>query len=240
MRLLIACLALCLAACQVPLPAAIDMAPVMLEGRAEFPAFAVQAVSNDVLNRATVSLIDIPSGDVRVAGVTDATGLFRLYQPTMPFAPVDGTFYYLDASKPYTVGLGVKKRLSLRTVLKREAGRWTSITGPNVFVNLTTSTLAKVAYRDTIPWQAIMGVVSGTTGTHTTIAGAVGTHGLADLAQRVTLLTDVLDLDTDPVNRGKQTIVGDFEIGDGPTLVAFADVATITGIPPSRDLAVAG
>lgn len=158
------CLA-ALAACQTmpgtlrvtgPGPTALTSS-VVLQGRVHVPGFRVMATAADLVDNATVSLIDA-GGTTRAAGVTDSVGNFVLHRSTEPFSPATGTYFTLLVSKR----IGGGPVLTMRTTVRKEASGWTSITGPTIVINLHTTAVAEIDALDAglAPAETI-GVVGG-------------------------------------------------------------------------------
>jgi hypothetical protein len=122
---------------------------VLLQGRVVFPGYAVKATLEEVRGLATVSLIDPADGATLAAGTTDTDGNFTLYKSTTPYNLVEGQSYVLEVSKRLGKAQSGQPHLSLRTLLRREANQsWTSITGPTITVNVTTTALARIIEDD--------------------------------------------------------------------------------------------
>ena len=130
-----------LSACQSVVP--IHMATngqVLLRGRVVFSRLSTKATAADVFANATVSLHEM-TGEIKAAGVTDATGAFTLYRSTDDFTPMAGTYYRLDVFKRLTAADDSTNTFSLRTIVQRTTD-WTSITGPTVTITPTTTAMA--------------------------------------------------------------------------------------------------
>jgi hypothetical protein len=177
--------------------------------------FATQATVADVRNQAAVMLIDGTNAVVS-AGTTDAAGTFTLYKSTQTFAPATGDIFTLDIFKRTADG----QVLSLRTFVQKTASGWTSVTGPTIVVNLTTTAVCQIVAEDAaiVPADAI-NTVSGAP-TYTTIA-AIGSRMPAEIAQIATTMATGLGLDQDPVNQAGYEHVGDV------TITSAADVETL-------------
>lgn len=190
-----------LVGCQAPWPDGVPVAaaivspirPVVLTGRALVPGLRIQATSADLIGNAAVTLMDA-TGTVRAAGLTDAGGAFTLYQSTERFEAVVGAYYTLELSKRYGPP-GDTRLLSMRTIVRREAHNWTSITGPSIAINPTTTAVAKLVAEGGATPAQVMATVSGVAFDDLLPFGAY----TADyLASRVAAVIDLLAVDADP------------------------------------------
>jgi hypothetical protein len=217
--LLIASALTLLAACQA-MPTAPTAGVPVLRGRVEFPGYQVQATSGDIIAGATVSIVD-SAGVACMAGVTDGTGAFTLFQSTTPFVPASGAYYTLNVTKRVTTG-GVAKLLTLRSVITRGANDWNSISGATVLVNVATSAVVKFDEDNTDVGPAdLMGKVSGST------ISAIGTHPVSELDSYKTGLTTALTNGTD--GSGPLVYLGDVTLTDQASIDALAAYDEING-----------
>jgi hypothetical protein len=111
---------------------------ILLQGRVAFPGYGLLAAEGDLTRQSAIALIDA-GGVTRAAGTTDATGVFTLYRSTAAFTPQTGDVFTLEAMRRQDVG-AEHRWLTLRTLVRRTAGGWTSLSGPSVTISLTTTT----------------------------------------------------------------------------------------------------
>lgn len=190
-----------LVGCQAPWPDGAPVAaavvspvrPVVLTGRVLVPGMRIQATSADLVGNAAVTLADATE-TVRVAGLTDAGGAFTLYQSTVRFNAVVGDYYTLELSKRYGPP-GDTRLLSMRTIVRRDAHGWTSITGPSIAINPTTTAVAKLVAEGGATPAQVMATVSGVA---FDALSPFGAHTAGYLASRVAAVIDLLAADADP------------------------------------------
>ncbi|MBO9539146.1 IPT/TIG domain-containing protein [bacterium] len=137
-----------------------------LSGRVDFGAAAtrVQAIPGDVINLATISLIDTVTGQTRAAGITDADGAFTL--PFATFVPASGSVYVLEAIKGLNAHLPGNDAPRFRTLVTFRNPGWASITNGavsgRVVINALTTAIALVSGLDqaAMPYHSVMGMVN--------------------------------------------------------------------------------
>lgn len=221
-----------LTACQsVPLPQAGMTGPSqvtfmagqpVIQGQVHMPGFTAKATSDQVANEAFVALIDA-NGITQAGGVTDATGGFTLFPVANGFTHVDGAFYTLEVRKRPAIG----PTLTLRTTARLQYGGWTSITGPTVVINLTTTAVAMIDADDVAVTPAdTMGKVTGASYDQVT---AIRTWSPQRIASRVASLTAVLADGGDPGDGQAVIYTGDYVIKSPETLANFKHYTAITG-----------
>lgn len=100
----------------------------LIRGQSNFSTirpFLLHATIADIVDNATVSLIDSVTNISVETGITDSNGDFTL-NPNSSILNNDGGIYWLEANKrPDLIGT---QALFLRTVIKRQNGRFYSIT----------------------------------------------------------------------------------------------------------------
>jgi hypothetical protein len=158
--------ALALSACQAypTTPVAAVGAPqdgILLQGRVAFPGYGVLAVESDVSRQSAIALIDA-TGVTRAAGTTDASGAFTLYRSTTAFAPQTGDVFTLEAMRRQDVGTE-RRWLTLRTLVRRTASGWTSLSGPAVTLSLTSTALYTILAAEPALRDAAWGSITGST-----------------------------------------------------------------------------
>ncbi len=112
-----------------------------LSGVLQPPDRSTQALPSDVINAATVTLID-PSSNVAVTtAMTNATGNFTL-QFSGGFTASLGSIYVLEAFKGLANNSPGYYAPRFRTIVQLGAGGWTSITGSTIYINALTTAIA--------------------------------------------------------------------------------------------------
>lgn len=112
-----------------------------LSGVLQPPDRGVQALPGDVINAATVTLID-PSSNVAVTtAMTNATGNFTL-QFSGGFTASLGSVYVLEAFKGLANNSPGYYAPRFRTIVQLGASGWTSITGTSIYLNALTTAIA--------------------------------------------------------------------------------------------------
>jgi len=110
-------------------------------GQADFGSLSLQAtISDDVAPGATISLIEVESGQTMSTTRTDPDGRFIL-KYTNGFKPVTGALYYFEAvkglkgleGKPNAVGTDVVR---VRTIASYRRGGWVTLTSASVTSSL--------------------------------------------------------------------------------------------------------
>lgn len=163
---------------------------VLLQGRVAFPGYGVLAAEGDLTRQSAIALIDA-DGITCAAGTTDAAGGFTLYRSTDTFTPQTGDVFTLEAMRRQDVGTE-HRWLTLRTLVRRTPGGWTSLSGPSVTVSLTTTTLCALVTNTPSLLSAAWGSVSGTT------ASALPGYPLSDIQAMTAVLTEQLAAGNDP------------------------------------------
>lgn len=151
-------LALALAACQAALPSklpapepppshAVVVTPpvppksVHIRGQIVLPkSFTTQALTPaQLLQQATVSIVDIASKSVRSTTISDGAGLFSFAGLNL----TDG-FYFIDVQKRENGSVG-NKSLFLRTLIQLNGGELNTATGPALVISAQTTALSMAA-----------------------------------------------------------------------------------------------
>ena len=209
-----------LAACASPTPR--PGAPERLDGHVRFPVRQLQSTFQDVAESATVSLIEPVSGQTRTTTVTDAQGRFSL---AFGGISLPDQFYYLEAVKGLDSNRVGSDAARLRTLLKREKGQWSSLTGLSstapVGLGLTTTAMCIIA--SLRPAGLSLGTWLGS----------------VSLDQAETFNSAGTGITTSEFNRvrdlSSQALVRDFDPFDAIQLVAgtFQVKSGILGVPPT-------
>lgn len=180
-RFLVATLSLVLLACnplpaplsgpQAERPAASQVAPresttFPLEGSVDFSAVArtTQAIPGDVINLATISLIDTSVGQTRASGLTDAGGTFSL--PFSTYNPAVGQTFILEAVKGLNAQLPGNEAPRFRTIVQYTATGWASVTNKTapggIVINALTTAVSLISGLDqaNVPYASASGMVN--------------------------------------------------------------------------------
>lgn len=196
-------------------PGATQAAPA-LRGKVDF-GMQAQAGVGELIEAATVSLIDAASGRTVSTARTDAQGQFVLNFETGFTADAAAT-YTLEAVK----GLGNNQpghpAVRLRTIVCYANG-WTSITNtaPNAGIVLNAATTALsigAGYLSGFDASLLVGKLAGTT--YTPIGALSEAHYQAILE----LVGEILASDQDPVHRVGRSASGNWMILDQPLTVS--------------------
>ncbi len=129
-------------------------APPAIRGRVDWPGsaqaagYGVQTTPAQVINGATVSLIDQTTGNTIATGLTDSAGRFTI-DPAFKAAPDTG--YFLEAVKGINGNTPGWSAFRLRTVLMFEQGGWTSMTGPAISISAGTTALSIISVLRGVP-----------------------------------------------------------------------------------------
>jgi hypothetical protein len=213
-------LVLTLSACAWPAPRPIEGDRVV--GQVTFPVRQVQASFQDVAEMATVSLIEPASGQTRTTTLTDAQGRFSL---SFGGITLPDQFYYLEAVKgldSHRVGSDAAR---VRTLLKREKGQWSSLTGLSAAapVGLGMSTTAVCIIASLRPAGLTLGSLLGSVALDATETFTPAGTGIpvADFNRVRDLANQALQRDHDPFD-AIQLLGGAFQVKAG-----------ILGLPPS-------
>jgi len=163
-----ALLLLVLTACPRPLTPTVptrDLTPASLEegvkGQVDFGRMGLQAsISDDIAPGATISLIEVESGQTMSTTRTDADGRFVL-KYSNGFKPVTGALYYFEAVKglrghdgrPNAVGADMAR---VRTIASYRRGGWVTLTSASVTTSIlvnpmTTALSIVVSLRNATP-----------------------------------------------------------------------------------------
>lgn len=133
---------------------ALDEAVPPIAGRVEWPApdsrarYGVQTSPGQIVNGATISLIDQTTGNTLATGLTDSAGRFTI-NPN--FRPQPDTGYFLEAVKGINANTPGWSAFRLRTVLMLSQGRWTSMTGPTITISSGTTALSLITVLRGVP-----------------------------------------------------------------------------------------
>ncbi len=196
-------------------PGATQAVPA-LRGSTSFGPRAQVAVG-DLIEAATVSLIDAATGRTVSTARTDAQGQFVLTFEG-GFTADPAATYYLEAVK----GLGNNRpghpAVRLRTIVSYADG-WTSVSNatPNagIVVNAATTALAIGAgYLSGFDPGTLVGKLDGTT--YTPVGGLSG----ADYQAILELVGEILASDQDPLHRVGRSVSGNWMILDQPLTVS--------------------
>jgi hypothetical protein len=158
---------------------------VLLQGRVTYPGYGLLAVESDMTRQSAIALIDA-TGVTRAAGTTDASGIFTLYRSTATFTPQTGDVFTLEAMRRQDVGTG-QRWLTLRTLVRRTATGWTSLSGPAVTLSLNSTALYTILANEPALRAAAWGSIALTTpgdlpGYPASAIQAMGTQLAAQLA----------------------------------------------------------
>ncbi len=196
-----------------------------LSGQVRFPVRQVQAAFQEVAESATVSLIEPVSGQTRTTTFTDARGRFSLGFGgiTLP-----DQFYYLEAVKGLDSHRIGNDAARVRTLLKREKGQWSSLTGlsSTAPVGLGLGTTALCIIASLRPQGLSLNTLLGTLaldGNDTFNASGTGITQ-ADFSRVRELANQALLRDYDPFD-SIQMVTGTFQVKPG-----------ILGVPPTISL----
>ena len=203
--------------CARPLPrlesgSALRVAPVV-DARAQSRAIAGQVKWVDPADRgllasmaaiasaATISLIELDTGNTAASTVTATDGAFSLDlagwvpEPDRPYALEAIKGLGLDG-KPNQAGAPLAR---LRTVVQISDGAWTSLTGPTIFISRSTTAVSAIAGLegfDTPKIQALLGkIAAGSPDTYTPTADL----SAADYQAVWGLVDAALALNQDPI-----------------------------------------
>ena len=229
------------ASCQAPAPGTMHAgAPrsaslLPIAGRVTFEPERVrtaQVVMADLAKGATVSLIDLASGNTVASSISDASGQFVLTFEN--FTPTPGVGYILEAVKGLSLGSAPNHpglpAVRVRTVLVWNGG-WQSFTNvtPGAGISISPATTALAIAADlrraggtSIEASNLVGKISGSTFTET----GTGLTAAADFNPVLGLVTSALSQDQDPV----ATLARDATSGQYRLTTA---VPKITGLSPS-------
>jgi hypothetical protein len=169
-------------------------------GSVVFPgrnSFNTEAVISDISSNATVSLINPANNKTIATGLTDSGGNFTI-NPSEQFMPADQSIYFLEAGKRLGDGTTGNTLSSLRTIIKwNESGEsWSSITTPDIKINLITTALSVLQdlNKTTVTPISLIGTVNNVN-VFTPIP-AISQQVLSDVSS---LVTDVLNINGDPM-----------------------------------------
>ena len=193
-----------------------------------------QALTTDVANGATVSLIESDTGQTVSTAVSSTDGLFSLDFPAS-FAPAAGKPYFLEAAKGLAVG-GRSNRAGaavarVRTLVLFQVP-WTSLTGSVIVISRATTALSIVAgHRDLslADQVALLGKVSGLA--FTPAGTAIASE---DFDRVLALVSESLADDQDPVES-----VG-FQAGGATPAARYSrrpmDLVILDTVSPARGI----
>lgn len=209
---IVAFLGTSLLACRPTIPALTpDRAPTasatqsrVIVGRVDFSSLRqTQATVGDVLDRATVSLIDALTGETRTTAISDASGNFSLSMPG--FVPITDGTYVVEAVKGLGAQLPGRTAPRLRTVVQHTPAGWLSLTnaaaGGAIVINKHTTALAIVSALDPIGLPALqaMGKVRATPPSALNAAPTWPSHPDSELDNLAADVETTLGRDDDPI-----------------------------------------
>jgi|GEM_PF-2373276 len=221
----------------IVVPSPLEVAPV--KGRVDFgnptsSDYQVQSNVSDITLLATVSVIDVNTGQTMTAGVTDTNGNFSL--PFSTFVPADNSVYVLEAIRGVSGGAPGNDAPRFRTVIQYSGGNWKSITnatvGGSIVINALTSAIALCAGLDTanpktLPYSGTIGMVnaavsppslSGSPALPATFPAAKVLQMQADLLAIVTANLDPVS-ETDALNPSVESYSPNVAPANSPVLI---------------------
>ncbi|MBU6428482.1 MAG: hypothetical protein KGR26_05710 [Cyanobacteria bacterium REEB65] len=176
------------------------------KNQAESSSLQVQATAPQVVDLATVALVDVSTGNTLAAGQTDAGGNFTL-APNANFSPTAGAFDYLKVTRQVGSAVGASP-LQLATLVQWTAGGWASITNGTpgsgqVVVNPTTTAVVLLQNGDAAntSFAQTLGVVQAPGYTTAAAFGGAGNnaHTGAQVATQATTVASELGQNVDPL-----------------------------------------
>lgn len=181
--------------------------PRAIAGVAEFPArLATQATAADVVNAATLQLIDPATNLTVVSGVMtnggSGTETFSLAIPST-FAPSLDQTFLLEAVKGLGSNAPGNEAVRLRTFVQWKATGWTSVTGSStIALTAMTTAVALISSIDptNVPAAQTIGDVTYNLGT-STFTGALPGHAAAEVNNLTTSVNRFLAGNVDPVSQ---------------------------------------
>lgn len=168
----------------------------VLTGRVDFSGDSIrtQAITGDVVNLATVALIETSAGVTVRTGLTDTSGNFSL-----PFSlpPASGSTYVLEAFRGLNSHLPGNEAPRFRTVVTYRNPGWSSITNADpsgrVVLNSLTTAIALVAglHPGDLPYGNTLGMVNASV-TPPALTGSPAPPPTHPALELVNLSNDVL------------------------------------------------
>jgi|GEM_PF-1678497 len=183
-----------------------------------------------IASQATISLIDLSTGQPVGSGLSDNSGGFTLtYQGGA--APPDGRYYYLEAAKAVSSAPG-SPILRMRTIVQWDAtaGGWKSISngtvGGGIVINQLTTALAILVGQGRINVADSIGKVAVTSSSVQLSAASVGAVAAAEIQDIALAVKNYLLAGMEPIGNlpttGAVTISGISPTSGGPgTLVTI-------------------
>lgn len=179
--------------------------PHALSGVVAFPVRrGTQATAADVVNAATLQLIDTATNLTLVSGVMTNGGTgnesFTLTIPST-FAPTVGQTFMLEAIKGLASNAPGNEALRLRTIVQWTANGWTSITGgAAIALTAMTTAVSIISSVDpaNVPPAQTIGDVTYSLG-NSTFTGALPGHTLAEVNNLTASVTSFISGNADPV-----------------------------------------
>jgi hypothetical protein len=178
---------------------------VRLEG-----AFATKALTAAAIASGANVTLRGPNNVTLAAGLTDANGQFTLFWSNRNFQPIVDAVYVLDVAKRLNTGAYVNT-LGLRTIVKKTATGWSSMTGTTIEVNAFTTAAALILAGDpTIAPSAAIGMVDLQSGSPAFVglATRAPAHGIAEFTGRVAEVVANLNAGVDPMGDAPATLPG--------------------------------
>lgn len=239
-RLLVLLLALLLTACQQPAPPATPQASgvsatesrPLFQGSFIAPAsFQAQAVASNLASGATISLIDLATGQVKGTGISDGAGNFTV-TALATFTPTLNTLYVLEATK--ALGTTSSRALSLRTLVSLSPTGWTSISGGLVTISTATTAVALLHRHRGLSSAEVLAKVSYDTTLRRSAMSALNATYTEDVVRQVDAQVQrALELNLDPL----QTVLPAM---DGTFTVSLATASVNMLVNPGFEAGAAG
>lgn len=218
-RLFLLLIALALTACQVAAPpVAKPSAPMESEARRELfqgsvvaaGGYQAQAIASDLAGGATVSLIDLGTGQVKGTGISDPAGTFTV-TALSTFTPTLNTLYVLEAAK--ATGAAGKGSFSLRTIVSLSPTGWTSISGSTVTISTATTAVALLYRHKALSAADILGKVTyDPTRRLSAMSALNSTYPESAVRQVEAQVQRALSLNLDPMQTVKPALDGSFSV----------------------------
>lgn len=175
-----------------------------LFGRVDFSSIRqTQATLTNVINYATVSLIDPSTGETITSGVTDASGNFSLNMPG--FTPTLNGTYVVEAIKGLNAQLPGYTAPRFRTILEYTNSGWLSLSasvpGSTIVIDQYTTAIALVSALDPLglPAASAMGKVKSPAQSGLNASPTWGSHPDSQLSNLAGDIVNTLGQNLDPV-----------------------------------------